>query len=99
MIDPITAIAAASAAYKGLNAIENALIDQQTYLGATLHRVNKHLDGGEIICQIKSKINPHINFERACKISYIQKFNVCLSICPSVLNFNFKISIRVSYSV
>lgn len=43
--------------YKGLNAIEQALNNNEEYIGVTIHHVNELVDDGQIIKQDKVNIN------------------------------------------
>jgi len=60
-------------AFKGFNAIEQALKSKVKYQGATLHLVDENPDGGEIISQTMFPIDDTWNIRARQRLSYIQK--------------------------
>ncbi len=60
-------------AFKGLNAVKQALSARVSLFGATLHRVDAGLDTGPIIAQVAAPLLPKVSEERAQRLSYIQK--------------------------
>lgn len=60
-------------AFKGFNAINQAYQAKSKYLGATLHRVNETVDGGEVICQSILPILPGWDENMLHKSSFMQR--------------------------
>ena len=60
--------------YKGLNALVKQINKKEKFIGATLHKVNNNIDGGEFLFKLKSTYN-NMNYKH---ISYIQKTYLCL---------------------
>lgn len=57
-------------AFKGLNAIKQAINHNFKFIGATLHKVDDTIDGGQILIQTSTLINHKMNLN---KISFLQK--------------------------
>lgn len=56
--------------FKGLNAIKQAINHNFKFIGATLHKVDNTIDGGQILIQTSILINHKMNLD---KISFLQK--------------------------
>ena len=59
--------------FKGFNAIEKAVMAKVQYQGATLHKVNEEIDGGEILAQTIFPVEPFWDIKIRKRLSYIQK--------------------------
>ena len=72
--------------YKGFHAIEQALSANESELGATLHVVDRRVDGGEVIAQISTPSSEyeHRNIEKAFTVSYLQKVWLMLALIDSL---------------
>lgn len=57
-------------AFKGFNAIKQAINNNFKFIGATLHKVDNTIDAGQILIQTSILINHKINLN---KISFLQK--------------------------
>ncbi len=60
-------------AFKGINAVKQALSAGVSLFGATLHRVDAGLDTGPIIAQVASPLLPDTSEQWAQRLSYIHK--------------------------
>lgn len=76
-------------AYRGFNAIENAYNDNCKFIGATLHKVDKSIDGGKILIQCNNAIRPHDEINDLNKISYLQKVLLLMIFFDYISNDKF----------
>ena len=90
-------------AFKGFNPIRQAIRAKVKFLGATLHQVDKNIDGGQIVAQVVNPIKI-FNENYLNKLSFLQKtllsfLLVDFFISKDIVIVNNKISItRKSHS-
>jgi phosphoribosylglycinamide formyltransferase 1 len=65
-------------AFRGLNAVKQFLDSGAKFLGATLHLLDEGIDTGDIIAQIQVPVSSRITFEKASKISFLEKVYLTL---------------------
>jgi phosphoribosylglycinamide formyltransferase-1 len=81
---------AALPAFKGMNAVEQAINLGVTFIGATLHEVNEHVDDGRIIGQVISPIAPFLNKAAVERLSYLQKMYLTLVFLDYILIYGIE---------
>lgn len=64
--------------FVGSDAVKQALDAKETEIGVSLHVVDEVLDGGQIIAQVKSKIETDIELKEAESLSFCQKIYITL---------------------
>ena len=55
--------------YKGMGALKKQVENKEKFIGCTLHKINKKIDGGKIIFQIKNRYN----LKNYKKVSFLQR--------------------------
>lgn len=67
-------------AFKGINAIGQAINSGVKFIGATLHVTTEKMDDGVIVAQVVSPIGPELDSDRLNKMSFLQKTYLMLTV-------------------
>lgn len=90
MVPTLNIHPAALPAFRGLNAVDQAINLGVTFIGATLHEVNAHVDDGRIIGQVISPIAPFLTRPEIERLSFLQKTYLTLVFLDYILIYGIK---------
>ena len=86
--------------YKGLWPIFHAFINQEEFIGVSIHKMNNLIDGGDVIANAKIKIKPTDTifslYQKAFKSSVIELINA-LDRIENNKHYKYTTDVRESY--